>query len=47
MFFEGHFLSKFNVLVKFIVYLPASSELGRYATKIIALEVSHERRYDT
>jgi hypothetical protein len=28
LFFKGHFLSKFSVLVKFIVYLPASSELG-------------------
>jgi hypothetical protein len=26
--FKGHFLSKFSVLVKFTVYLPASSELG-------------------
>jgi hypothetical protein len=28
VFFQGHFLSKLSVLVKFTVYLPASSELG-------------------
>ncbi len=28
VFFRGHFLSKFSVLAKFIVYLPAATEFG-------------------